>query len=87
MGRTGIYFSPPARQHEAWILPSPSPFLPSPLFFIFLKMFSLSARAAALFSLALIAVKADPTIFTPDSRLHRSFWGIAYTYVHSARRL
>lgn len=25
--------------------------------------------------------RADDTSFTVDPRLHRSFWGIAYTYV------
>jgi exo-beta-1,3-glucanase (GH17 family) len=42
-------------------------------------MLKLSAIAAALVSLTAVVVKADPTTWTADSRLHQSLWGIAYT--------
>jgi hypothetical protein len=45
-------------------------------------MLKLSAIAAALVSLTAVVVKADPATWTADSRLHRSLWGIAYTYVY-----
>lgn len=41
-------------------------------------MLKISAVTTALVSLVAIA-RADPAVWTADSRLHRSLWGIAYT--------
>lgn len=45
-------------------------------------MFQLSALAAAFVSLSAVVAQSDPSVWTADSRLHRSLWGIAYTCVY-----
>lgn len=44
-------------------------------------MFKASALAALLGFTALAKAQSDPSVWDADPRLHRSLWGMAYTYV------